>query len=392
MESQTFSMLVLDANQRSALAVTRSLGRSGQFLVTTADSTATALAGQSRFSQQYLQYPCPITEPVRMVQWLKEHTSRHRYDLVLPTTEVTSQLLLLHQAELPELQLAFPSFSTVMQLADKIELVKLARRLEVPAPESQIYENAREVKLEDIAFPVVLKPARSQIYTGSGWIQTHVRVLQKPEDWHQYLKQDTYLHDSPFMLQSFVPGHGAGVFCLFNHGIPVQFFAHERLREKPPEGGVSVLSRSVPVNDTLRGYAERLLGNVGWHGVAMVEFRVGPDGQAYLMEVNTRFWGSLQLAIDSGVDFPKLLVERQLGLSGEAIGEYKLDQRLRWLLGDLDSLYIFLKRSNSLRAKLKRIIDFLSISFGNQRHEINRMTDLKPAWYELKQYLKALRG
>ena len=49
---------------------------------------------------------------------------------------------------------------------------------------------------------------------------------------------------------------------------------------------------------------QELLDELNWHGVAMVEFKVTEDGTPYLMEINTRFWGSLQLAIDAGVDFP----------------------------------------------------------------------------------------
>ena len=44
----------------------------------------------------------------------------------------------------------------------------------------------------------------------------------------------------------------------------------------------------------------------------MVEFRVGPDGPA-LMEINGRIWGSLPLAVRSGVDFPIRLAELYLG-------------------------------------------------------------------------------
>ena len=38
----------------------------------------------------------------------------------------------------------------------------------------------------------------------------------------------------------------------------------------------------------------------------MVEFKHDErDGVPKLMEINGRFWGSLQLAIDAGVDFPR---------------------------------------------------------------------------------------
>jgi hypothetical protein len=33
------------------------------------------------------------------------------------------------------------------------------------------------------------------------------------------------------------------------------------------------------------------------------------SGEAYLMEINGRFWGSLQLAIDAGVDFPAIWLD-----------------------------------------------------------------------------------
>ena len=131
----------------------------------------------------------------------------------------------------------------------------------------------------------------------------------------------------------------------------------------------------------LKSYADKLLSAVQWHGVAMVEFRINADnGQAYLMEVNTRFWGSLQLAIDAGVNFPRLL----------PLDNYRVGQRLRWLLGDLDSLYLYLKGSYSWAQKLQRIRQFLTPGLGYTRHEINRWGDLGPARHELSLYIKHL--
>jgi hypothetical protein len=108
------------------------------------------------------------------------------------------------------------------------------------------------------------------------------------------------------------------------------------------------------------------------------------------MEVNTRFWGSLQLAVDSGVDFPLMLAKAQLGLSVSSTENYRTDQRLRWLLGDLDSLYLYLKRRQPWIKKMMRLISFFSIRFRHQKHEVNRLDDLMPAWLEFKQYIRAL--
>jgi predicted ATP-grasp superfamily ATP-dependent carboligase len=197
--------------------------------------------------------------------------------------------------------------------------------------------------------------------------------------------------EHPFTIQNFVEGKGQGIFALYDQGKPICFFAHRRLREKPPEGGVSVLCESAPVPENLKAYARTLLDAAAWHGVAMVEFRVTPEGTPYLMEINPRFWGSLQLAIDSGVDFPywlyQITTDKQIG----TLPPQKL-RRVRWLLGDLDRLYLVLKAPlarYSLWNKISAVIGFLKPG-TRTRHEVNRLHDFRPFIHELKQYIKSL--
>lgn len=387
----TESALVLDAAQRSALAVTRSLGRVG-LRVTTAEAAPEALAGHSRYASEHLESPCPQTAPKAYVSWLAALMAECAFDFVVPVTEVTSQLLLNRKDALPGLSLPFASYDTVMELADKGQLMERAAELGIPHPETRWFAHAGELLEGTIEYPVVLKPCLSKIFTGESWIATRVRVLQSPEDLKQELYRNAYLHEYPFMLQSFIPGNGAGVFCLYDRGRPVTYFAHKRLREKPPEGGVSVLSESALPDPSMQEYAARLLEAVGWHGVAMVEFRVAPDGTPYLMEVNTRFWGSLQLAIDAGVDFPGLLWEVHQGRSPRGPERYRVGQRLRWLLGDLDSLYLYLRGPRTLGEKGRRLLEFVTPQLSGLKHEVNRWGDLRPAWFELKRYLKDLIG
>ena len=123
----------------------------------------------------------------------------------------------------------------------------------------------------------------------------------------------------------------------------------------------------------------------------MVEFRVAPDGTPFLMEVNTRFWGSLQLAIDAGMDFPYWLYQLAHGEQPQPAATYKTGKRLRWLLGDLDHTYLTLRDSQySLLHKINTMLQFLRPSPFRTRHEINRWNDPGPAWFELKAYIRDL--
>lgn len=393
-ESNPQSILILDANQRSALAVTRSLGRHyPDTVIITADCVPRALAGSSKYSARYIQYPDPASDPEAFIDWMATHRQVNHYDLIVPTTEITSQCLLAATDQLPDMPLPFADYDTVMKLANKSDLVNAAEEVGIPVPMSAWFENASKLPpAEEFAFPIVLKPSLSKIRTRNGWIATTVRILKNREDLNAVLQTDQYLQEHSFMLQEYIPGHGAGLFCLFCRGRPIQFFAHQRLREKPPGGGVSVLSQAAPVDEKLKALTTRLMKNVRWHGVAMVEFRIAEDGTAYLMEVNTRFWGSLQLAIDSGVNFPALMADIHFRKKVRPVRHYNLDQRLRWFLGDLDSLYIYIKESHTRQEKLSRIRQFLTPRFRNQKHEVNRMSDIKPFVSELVQYLEALKG
>lgn len=385
-------VLVLDANQRSALAVTRSLGAIAAVL--TADATTAALAGCSRHSRLYLQSPSPAKQPQHFLQWLRATIQAHSIDWVFPVTEISSQLILLEPDALGDAKLPFAPLAQVMTLADKWELVQLAARVGVPHPKSTHYMHAGELSAADILdmdYPIVLKPCQSRRWLGDQWLNTAVHIAHSPADLTDLLQEKIYLRDYPFMLQEFIPGHGAGIFALYDNGEPITFFAHRRLREKPPRGGVSVLSESAPLDPRLQSIAKKLLDAASWHGVAMIEFRVAADGTPYLMEVNTRFWGSLQLAIDAGVDFPALLLQISRGASVPQTTTYRIGGRLRWLLGDIDSLYLALRDPGFSRwDKLQRLMAFLTPHPSNTRHEINRWSDLGPARFELKTYLKDL--
>ena len=132
--------------------------------------------------------------------------------------------------------------------------------------------------------------------------------------------------------------------------------------------------------------AERLLKRVGWRGVAMVEFKVDREsGTPYLMEVNGRFWGSLQLAIDAGVDFPRLLLEVARGVDTGEPPPYRVGVRLRWGLGDVDHLLARLQKSDAELHLLDDAPSLWSTALQvllpwrpGERWEVFRFTDPRP--------------
>lgn len=129
----------------------------------------------------------------------------------------------------------------------------------------------------------------------------------------------------------------------------------------------------------------------------MVEFKMDlADQTLKLMEINGRFWGSLQLAIDAGVDFPSLLVRTLADEPMQPVETYRIGVRSRWLIGDLDALLMRLLKSDSELhlppghpGKLASILRFKKLWQKGTYHEVFRLSDLKPGLHELKHWLSS---
>ena len=386
-------VLVLDAEQRSALAIIRSLGRRGLKVIAGCHRT-NALGAASRYAAEAVRYPDPASAPRAFVSEIKALADRLGIDTIVPATDSTT-MLLVSQPDLSKFaRVTVPAAASYEAVTDKARLLELAGRLGVPAPVTQITGSAAEATkaAHDIGFPVVLKPARSKYLKGDKVLSTAVQIVSTPAELVEAFRTQEWLDDIPCLVQRFVPGHGAGIFCIFGPSGPIAWFAHRRIREKPPTGGVSVLCESAPIDAIMQSAAAKLLSAAGWSGVAMVEFRVAEDGTPFLMEVNGRFWGSLQLAIDCGVDFPWLLYQL---VHGEAVTEpppYAVGRRLRWLMGDLDSLLLRLRQAHlSSRVKAGAVAAFMR-SFVDRtcRQEILRFSDPGPGVREIAQWFRAL--
>src|SRR6266704_452421 len=253
-------------------------------------------------------------------------------------------------------------------------------------PETRLIATAREgdAALSDAAFfPADIKPHRSVVTVNGIRRKTAVTPVADPAAGRRAL--DALPTSAfPVLLQRQVEGVGEGFFALRWRGRTVAMFAHRRLREKPPTGGVSVYRESIPLDAALVGPGLRLLDALGWNGVAMIECKREPEtGRQVVMEINGRFWGSLQLAIDSGVDFPSLLVRCATGESVPEHRDYRVGVRSRWFWGDVDQLYLRLKAHGS---RLRALLDFFRVSPRRDRSEVWRWSDPAPFVVETLQW------
>jgi len=395
-------VLVTDGNNRAALAITRSLGKAG-YTVFVAGKGKSNLAGFSRHCRRRLSYSDPDRWPERFREDIIRMVRQNRIDILMPAAEVTTCECMKVKEDLQgQCVVPFHSHRSVSRAASKYEVLQLAKKLSIPLPATYFLNRQNDVASavrfgDQNGYPVVVKPSRSRADLDGAVIQGTTKYAHNGTAL-KHIIQKFNPAQYPLLIQERILGAGVGVFACFDRGEAVAYFSHRRIREKPPSGGVSVLRESFPVNANLRMQSERLLKTLQWHGVAMVEFKKDERrGDYKLMEVNGRFWGSLQLAIDAGVNFPLLLARIAMGQDVKAIENYDLNVRTRWLWGDIDALLARLfKPENRLHlpdnfsGKKQYLKAFFSPNRRDLNFEVLCWRDSMPWLFETMQWLRLL--
>lgn len=308
-----FRVLVLEGSLNASLVIVRSLGRLGAD-VTVADHRRVNPARLSRYAAHTVRYPNPEEDKDAFIDFLAQHVRRNRYDIIFPVSDFTVIPIALHRGAFDgRTRVAIAPTEQVMRVQDKAESIEIVRRCGVGCPKTHLVQTVQEIHglAKKIRYPVIVKP-RSKIswvkqkpfvhkVTGKNYVSSADQLVGLYTEIHQ---------TSPLpMVQEIIPGEAYGFFALAENGNPRAVFGHKRIREYPLSGGMSTCRESY-MDPELMDAGCRILKELGWTGVAMVEFkRDARDGRYKFMEVNGRWWGSLALAVAAGVDFPGLYAE-----------------------------------------------------------------------------------
>jgi predicted ATP-grasp superfamily ATP-dependent carboligase len=373
------SVLVTDGHFRKTLAVIRSLGRKG-IHVTVGERTFLNTSFFSKYCTRRLVYPSPRRSPNQFVEFILKEVKENHYDCLFPMEEETLLLLARHRSEISKYtHLLIPDLEKIEFVRDKRNLIQFAEARGIPTPKTiyaspprspspprgegvvtSSHKGGREGRavslpfqeegissaitlspdgrgegeagsLSAIPIPAVIKPRISSGSFGIVYVTKREDIIPAYQSVHERY---------PFpLIQEWIPDGGGtfGLSALFDEASNINAaFVHKKLRMYPVQGGPSTLREGVEHPQIIE-LGISLLKSLNWVGVGMVEFKVDPrDGIPRLMELNPRFWGSLQLAIVSGVDFPYLMLRMARNESFEPILQYEVGKRCRWLLlGDI---------------------------------------------------------
>jgi predicted ATP-grasp superfamily ATP-dependent carboligase len=322
-------VLVTDGHWRKTLAVVRSLGRRG-ISVAVGERTFLNTSFFSKYCSRRIVYPSPRRNPDQFIEFILKEIRKNHYECLFPMEEETLLLVAQHREEISRhTYLLIPDLDKIEFVRDKGNLIRFAGSHGIPIPKT-IY-SLENPEPDMVQGPAVIKPRISSGSFGIAYVKKREDLIPLYQNVHARY---------PFpLIQEWIPDGGGtfGFSALFDEASNVKAaFVHKKQRMYPVQGGPSTLREGVE-HPQIMEWGVSLLKSLNWVGVAMIEFKVDPrDGTPKLMEVNPRFWGSLHLAIVSGVDFPYLMLKMARGEAFDPVLHYPLGKRCRWLLfGDI---------------------------------------------------------
>ncbi len=327
--------IVTDGMWRKSLSAIRALGKAGYEVHVLGENYLT-VGFWSRFTDKRVVLRDANDDPVSFGRLLMAYLSslpRNRKPVLLPTEEATLEYVVRHRKAIePFADFLVPSAESLEICLDKAKTVMLARKLGIPYPVTEVAGSPEQLLASLLRFgnnDVVVKPTR-----GVGSAGVHYGPCFDAQSAAEYFGKY-----GPCLVQERIPSEGAvlGVSVLIDRERNcVGGFCHRRLRQYPNSGGPSTDRIGIVDNDLL-DLSLRLLWELDWVGVAMVEWKIDPrDNRPKLMEVNPRFWGSLELAVRSGVNFPVLYADTARESESKGPESYRTDVRCRWLIpGDI---------------------------------------------------------
>ena len=281
-------ILFLDAEARSTLSIIRSVGKNYNFDIYVAGRNKNDICRFSKYTKKFLMYHDPLNSKEQFLESLESIVLKNQIDFIFPCSDLTLYPICnSYFYNKYSKKLIAPSKESYLITFDKRKMNEIAMKSDVLIPE--------DYEIETIRFPCVIKPRQSRFYINDTMVHGFRKFVNNEQEANIFLDSIKNIDTIP-LIQEVIEGEGNGVFVAAKNGEIFASFAHERIREVPPGGAASTLRKASEIDEELLSSAKKLISELSWNGIAMVEFK-----GKYFMEINGRPWGSMDLAVSSGV-------------------------------------------------------------------------------------------
>lgn len=308
-------ILITEANYKNSIAIQRELYKDNMHEVFATDKEAVFFAKRLGYCKDYI------------VGNLEESVKQINPEFIIP---VGSEAVKICSEKYRKLCL-IPTKESLEIALNKDKMLILNSLSDVNYPECKLFSNLEELRLYSRDKNCVVKSSNESLAKFDP-------LYVKPGSESEFEKIEKYLSGGvKLLMQERVSGVGRGFFCITKEGKIISYYMHQRIREIPITGGSSTAAKSI-FCEKMFNISKQIIEYLNWSGPLMIEYKYDETKQQYyLIELNPKFWGSLDLSYAVGLNFGKTLIEAYSNKVEEQIEKkYEVEKKFFWVLdGDL---------------------------------------------------------
>jgi predicted ATP-grasp superfamily ATP-dependent carboligase len=318
------ALLVDQSRDRATLVATRSLALAGYTVGTGASRPS--LAGTSRYSRRHHQIGECEDDEDRFVADVARAVADGAYDVVFCSYDVGLLTLSRRRSEIAPAAWPYAPYPVVQRAFDKLELGRAAQAAGLAIPRT---EPAGDAAVDAWRGPVVVKArihAPKRFDTG---------LFESAAQGVELVQRIRAEGGEPLLQEPLAGRMGAVVILVGRDGEMVAEIHQEAVHTWPPGAGDTVRGRIAASEPGLSQGVRALAADLGWFGLAQVEFVRDADGTPRITDFNGRFYGSMALATGAGANLPALWADLTLGRPAAPIKGLRRSAGFQWLNRDL---------------------------------------------------------
>lgn len=264
---------------------------------------------ESRFSSRIksFSYYEKISNEIEFIDFLKDQINTKKIDVLLPVNFSMIRLISKFKSSFVMLNnnIVVSSVKNLDIANNKWELSKFLNDNNFPIPKTEHLNDIKIKNIINLEYPLLLKPLSNWNGNGILKIKSHIE-FKKLLDKISLRKNH--------IIQEYIEGTDYCVSVLCNQGKLCAYTIQKGILPNSNQFQ-SHLGSEFLFNEKLHSLIKQVILKLNWSGVANFDVRYSEkQNQFYIIEINPRFWGSLEASTYVGVNFPFLMCQLSLGI------------------------------------------------------------------------------
>ena len=258
--------------------------------------------------------PFPQVDEEKYLKVMEEVTKKTRIDVFIPTLDFEIPIFARLESDLRDLgiKLLLPSDSA-LDVCQKENLSQLSKLTEIPIPYSLSFSDRRQISTTAsyFTYPFIVKAAHGEAV-----------LVYSVEEAIVFSNRLSSLWGWPLIMQEYIKGDEYCVASLADRRqMVIGSVCMKKIRKS--KNGTAWMGGTTR-DDALLEFAQKIIEKIKWVGPIEIEFiKEQNSGRYYLIEINPRFPGWIELAAKAGCNLPLACVKIALREKVEPFTDYQ---------------------------------------------------------------------